>query len=77
LAIDAGESDRPGNLRLRAFGDTTDEVSIKKMSNRKMMSVREDMLNSADTLERFFRAMVRFLDGFRPFRRYAFYEVIH
>jgi hypothetical protein len=33
-------------------------VSMKKISNRKMMSVREDILNSALTLLRFFSPMV-------------------
>jgi hypothetical protein len=37
----------PGNCKLSALGVTMDEVSIKKISKRKIMSVKEDMLNSA------------------------------
>ncbi len=39
-----------GNFKFKAFGLTNVEVRMKKMSNRKMMSVKEDILNSALTL---------------------------
>ena len=45
----------PGNLRFKAFGATKEEVNMKKMSNRKMISVRDDMLNCAETLFFFFK----------------------
>ena len=39
-----------GNLRFSAFGLTKVDVRMKKISNKKMMSVNEDILNSALTL---------------------------
>ncbi len=50
----------PGSFRFRALGATRDEVSMKKISNKKMMSVNDDILNSALTLLRFFSAMSSF-----------------
>jgi len=40
-----GTRDLPGSLRLSALGIINDEVSMKKINNRKMISVRDDMLN--------------------------------
>ena len=40
----------PGSFKFKAFGATSVDVSIKNMSSRKIMSVRDDILNSADTL---------------------------
>ena len=37
----------PGSCKLSALGVTMEEVSMKKISKRKMMSVKEDILNSA------------------------------
>jgi hypothetical protein len=37
---------------------TSVEVSMKKINNRKMMSVNDDMLNSAFGLERFFNPII-------------------
>ncbi len=48
---------RPGNLRLRALGATSEDVNMKKMSNKKMMSVKDDMLKVALTLFFFFSPM--------------------
>ena len=46
--------DLPGSFKLRALGITRDDVSIKKISNRNMISVNDDMLNCALTLLFFF-----------------------
>jgi hypothetical protein len=43
-----------GSMRLIALGFTTLEVSIKNISSRKTMSVKDDMLNSAMALLDFF-----------------------
>ena len=53
------ECEVPGNLKFKPFGDTKVEVSIKNISNKKIMSVREDMLNSALTLFLFFIPTVK------------------
>ena len=47
-----------GNLRFKALGLTMDEVSIKKISNKKIISVMEAMLNSALILFLFFKAIL-------------------
>lgn len=47
-----------GNFRFSALGETREEVNMKKISSRKMMSVREDILNSALTLLLFFSPIV-------------------
>ena len=44
----------PGNLRFKAFGATKLEVSIKNISSKKIMSVKDDILNCALTLFLFF-----------------------
>jgi hypothetical protein len=39
-----------GNFKFNAFGTIIDDVNIKKINNRKIISVKEDILNSALTL---------------------------
>lgn len=48
----------PGNFKFSELGATKEEVSIKKISNKKMMSVSEDILNSALILLLFLSPMV-------------------
>ena len=43
----------PGSCRLSALGVTTPEVNIKKINNRKIMSVSDETLNSDIGLVRF------------------------
>ena len=45
----------PGNFKFSALGMMSDEVSMKKINNRNIMSVKEDMLNCALTLFFFFK----------------------
>lgn len=45
-----GVRDFPGNFKFNALGIIKDEVNIKNISNRKIMSVKEDILNCAFTL---------------------------
>lgn len=47
-----------GNNILMALGCTTVEVIIKKMSNKKMTSVIDDMLNEASILDCLLRAIM-------------------
>ncbi len=47
-----------GKVTLMALGITTVEVTIKKMSSRKMTSVIEAMLKFSDTLVLLFNAMM-------------------
>ncbi len=51
----------PGNLRFKALGATKLEVNMKNINKRKMMSVKDDILNSALTLLLFFNPMMVFL----------------
>jgi hypothetical protein len=44
----------PGSFKFRAFGATKLEVNMKKINNKKIMSVIDDMLNSAFILFLFF-----------------------
>lgn len=48
----------PGRLRFNAFGITNDEVNIKKIKSKKIMSVKDDMLNSGLTLLLFFNPII-------------------
>jgi len=57
------ELEDPGSFKFRAFGATNEDVSMKKMSNRKIMSVKEDMLNFALTFVLFFSAIKYFVDA--------------
>lgn len=50
--------ERPGNFRFKEFGETNEEVSMKNINNKNMISVNEDMLNSALTLFRFFNPII-------------------
>ena len=45
----------PGNFKFNELGTTKEEVNIKKINNRKIISVNDDILNSADTLLLFFK----------------------
>ena len=47
-----------GSNNFKAFGAIKVEVTIKKISNRKTMSVIDDMLNAAFTLFLFFSAIL-------------------
>jgi hypothetical protein len=47
---DGGTRDFPGSFRFSAFGIIKEDVNMKKINNRKIMSVNEDMLNCAFTL---------------------------
>ena len=49
-----------GSNNFRAFGLTRVEVSIKKMSNKKTMSVIDDMLKFALTLFLLLNAIIRY-----------------
>ncbi len=55
------EAPLPGNFKLSALGATRLEVNIKKINNKKMMSVIEDILNSAFTLDLFLIPMFKLL----------------
>ena len=48
-------------LKLIALGATRVEVNIKKINNKKIISVKEDMLNSALTFALFFRPIIMIL----------------
>lgn len=53
-----------GSNNFKAFGATKVEVTMKKINNKKTMSVIEDMLNAALTLFLRFSAMVQILSWF-------------
>jgi len=48
----------PGRDRFSALGVTSDDVSMKNINSRKIISVSDDILNSALTLLLFFTPMV-------------------
>jgi len=52
-----------GNRTLMALGDTTVEVIIKNISNRKMTSVMEAMLKLGDTLFLLFNPTLLVIKG--------------
>ena len=56
FSFDGGVCDLelPGILKFSALGETKEDVNIKNINNRKMMSVKDDILNSALTLLFFF-----------------------
>ncbi len=55
----------PGNCSFKAFGVTKEEVNMKNISNKKIMSVREDILNVALTLFLFLIPIATELVGLR------------
>ncbi len=61
-----------GNLRFNAFGLTIEEVSIKNISNRNIISVMEAMLNSALILFLFLSAIEMEFEMVKCQGRFAF-----
>ena len=59
LVLGVLEVEVPGNFKFNAFGATKVEVSMKNINNRNIMSVIEDILNSAETFVFFFNPMVK------------------
>ena len=48
----------PGNFKFKALGATKLEVNIKKINSKKIISVKDDILNSALTLLLFFNPIM-------------------
>jgi len=47
----------PGSIKSNAFGETIDDVSMKNMNNKNIMSVKDDILKLGFTVLRFLTAM--------------------
>lgn len=51
----------PGSLRKSPSGETKEEVNIKNIRSKNIMSVKEDIENSALTLALFFSPIIKIL----------------